>query len=94
LRQVFGITHTRFEAAKMDDDAFENLLDTVNSAFRDSESLLDYAGRMRIPNSGYVKLRESWIKNFRAGKSTLSYGHDLYDMVKTLVQRPFIYRYP
>jgi len=94
LRQVFGITHTRFEAAKMDDDAFENLLDTINSAFRDSESLLDYAGRMRIPNSGYVKLRESWIKNFRAGKSTLSYGHDLYDMVETLVQRPFIHRYP
>lgn len=139
MRQVFGITHTRFEAAKMDDDAFENLLDTINSAFRgavyirccqccyqnyavffikiikidwwkinnliyfhisfhctkhnficthsnfyfheyllaqwdlpysiqtntfayfinylsflDSESLLDYAGRMRIPNSGYV----------------------------------------
>jgi hypothetical protein len=106
LRQVFGITHTRFEAAKMDYDTFDNLLNTINSALRDSESLLDYAGRMRIPNSGYEKLRASWINIVENGTVSLctaitchvrkyyKHGNEFYEMCKKLVQRPFIHRYP
>ena len=33
LRQVFGITHTRFEASKMQYDAFDNLINSIDKAF-------------------------------------------------------------
>jgi len=103
LRQVFGITHTRFEAAKMDYDAFDNLLNTINLALRDSESLLDYAGRMRIPNSGYEKLRASWINIVSKGTLSLcstitcharpeyKHGNEFIEMCKKLVQMNFIH---
>jgi len=93
LRQVFGITHTRFEASKLQYDAFDNLINQIDLAFRDSESLIDYAGRMRIPNSGYEKLRATWIKNVKAPKSTLSHGQDFYDMCKKLVKMKYIHKF-
>jgi len=91
LRQVFGITHTRYEASKMQNDDFDNLVDTIDEAFAASESLLDYAGRMRIPDSDYRKLRTSWITNVSAAKSTLSHGQDFYDMCKKLIRLNFVY---
>jgi len=91
LRQVFGITHTRFEASKMQYDAFDNLINSIDKAFAASESLLDYAGRMRIPDFDYRKLRTSWITNVSAAKSTLSHGQDFYDMCKKLIRMNFVF---
>ena len=39
LRQVFGITHTRYVASKMQNDAFDNLVDTIDEAFAGTDYL-------------------------------------------------------
>jgi len=93
LQQVFGITHTRFEASLMHYGAFDNLINQIDLAFRDSESLIDYAGRMRIPNSGYVKLRKSWIKSVRTGALWGGHGQDFHDMCVKLVKMKYLHQF-
>ena len=39
---MFGITHTRFEASKLQYDAFDNLINQIDLAFRGAVNLTSF----------------------------------------------------
>jgi len=93
LEIVFGISHTRYAAAKLNENSFNNLIKSINIAFAASDSLLDYAGRMRIPHLGYDELRRSWIESVEAEKSSFKHGQNFWTMCKNLADKGFIPKY-
>lgn len=93
LRRVFGITHTRFAVSKLSGYGYTHLIDQISFIFQASDSLLDYAGRMRIPSSGYEKLYTSWTEAFEAEKTTFEHGQGFWDMCQDLVRKNFIHGY-
>jgi len=56
-----------------------------------SDSLLDYAGRMRISATGYNLLRRTWIEHLETFNPTLfKYGNEFWQMCKDLAVAGYI----
>jgi len=82
LRILFGISNIRYAAAKLHEIAFENLLKTISKAFAESDSLLDYAGRMRLSESEYKTLRKTWIDGHGIDTSSVNFAQEVKDLWK------------